>query len=342
MNKIKRSPALKHSLGAHVDWQPLIAEDSESAAQLFHNQAALIEKVKGTLSWLVALVGSWKAAKLLRAYKKHFRERELEQWAQATNCTVDDVLAANLAYEFSQFASYAGSRLPTLCTSVACRWHDRIYHFRTLDWLLEGIGPASRELVFTSVNFTAISWPGFLGVVSGVAPGRFSITLNQAAPTRPLNLDGMPPALLIREAFESCATYSEAVQLLSTRNIATDCFIMICSFAHASVIEHTAASRILVTEIHGDVLASANHRPEDESQKNGWAEPIYDSMLRKQAAEKAGRAAAKGKKQPTVSSFLHKTICNESTAQMMLLDPAKGNVSAYWRDTDAACRRLLA
>jgi len=103
---------------------------------------------------------------------------------------------------------------------------------RTLDWPLDGLG---RNVVVSRQTGAAgpwlnVTWPGFVGVTTALAPGRFAGALNQA-PMAPhgvgrigdwlINRWGIwfkgqiPPALLLRRAFEECADFAAAVRLLS-------------------------------------------------------------------------------------------------------------------------------
>ena len=98
---------------------------------------------------------------------------------------------------------------------------------RTLDWPLEGLG---RNLVVVRQEGPAgpylnVTWPGFVGVTTAVAPGRFAAAFNQA-PMRRLGLSftldvlfnrlgvwrsrALPPAHLMRQVFDQCRTYAEA------------------------------------------------------------------------------------------------------------------------------------
>jgi hypothetical protein len=104
---------------------------------------------------------------------------------------------------------------------------------RVLDWGLAGIG---RHLVIarqeTPVGpFYNPTWPGFAGVVTGMAPGRFAAAINQAprvpvlgvaglddgiARLRMLGARGRVPAThLLRRVFETAPDYRSAVAQLS-------------------------------------------------------------------------------------------------------------------------------
>jgi hypothetical protein len=98
---------------------------------------------------------------------------------------------------------------------------------RTLDWPLDGLG---RALVVARQSGTAgdylnVTWPGFAGIATAMAPGRFAAALNQPPMPRYTPscwLDwaigrvrlavgaALPPAHLLRRVFDTCRTYAEA------------------------------------------------------------------------------------------------------------------------------------
>jgi hypothetical protein len=140
------------------------------------------------------------------------------------------VYMLNLSYEWSCTAGVgpdpaaAGNRL-----------------LRTLDWPLDGLG----RTVVVSRHATAagaylnVTWPGFAGVTTAMAPGRFAAAVNQPPMrwTSPLMaLDwavnrlgvwrqgGLPPVHLLRKAFDECRTYAEAKTMLAETPICLPAF----------------------------------------------------------------------------------------------------------------------
>ena len=126
----------------------------------------------------------------------------------------------NLSYEWTCTAGVAGAR----------RGHGSRL-LRTLDWQLDGLG---RAVVVARREGPAgpyhdVTWPGFVGVATAMAAGRFSAAINQP-PMRRLSpsfhLDwvlnrarvwrrsGLPPSHLLRRVFEDCRTYDEAKTVL--------------------------------------------------------------------------------------------------------------------------------
>jgi hypothetical protein len=115
---------------------------------------------------------------------------------------------------------------------------------RALDWRLDGMG---KEVVVARHRSPAgswlnVTWPGFVGVLTALAPGRFAAALNQAPLRRRtyvlpvdwlidrLKIDGtraMLPTHVLRLAFETCSTYEEAVEVLRDTPIAMPCLYAI-------------------------------------------------------------------------------------------------------------------
>jgi hypothetical protein len=102
---------------------------------------------------------------------------------------------------------------------------------RTLDWPLDGIG---RSVVVArqqgpAGGYLNVTWPGFAGIATAMAPGRFAAALNQPPMPRYTPscwLDwaimrarfaartALPPAHLLRRVFDTCRTYAEARAML--------------------------------------------------------------------------------------------------------------------------------
>ena len=65
-----------------------------------------------------------------------------------------------------------------------------------------------------------------MGAFSGVAPGRFAITLNAVASEDPFEL-APPMTFLARTVLQSCRTFNEAVETLETTRVASDSILMV-------------------------------------------------------------------------------------------------------------------
>src|SRR5229473_3209205 len=109
---------------------------------------------------------------------------------------------------------------------------------RVLDWRLSGIGGhavIARHETAHGAFFNA-TWPGYAGVVTGMAPGRFSAAINQGprmpvlglrlldeivTHLRVLRSRGVVPAAhLLRRTFEEAPDFASAVAMLADESVA--------------------------------------------------------------------------------------------------------------------------
>ncbi|MFO0995919.1 MAG: hypothetical protein U1F33_04485 [Alphaproteobacteria bacterium] len=148
---------------------------------------------------------------------------------------------------------------------------------RTLDWPLDGIG---RHLVVARHKtphglYHNLTWPGFAGIVTASAPGRFAAALNQP-PMRRRGLPflgdwllnragqwrqgGLPPTHLLRAVFEECRSYVEARERLASTPLCIPAIFSLCGLEEGCIIERTEQDAV----IHRAPACATNH----------WQSPI--------------------------------------------------------------------
>jgi hypothetical protein len=133
---------------------------------------------------------------------------------------------------------------------------------RTLDWPFPGLGRRVEIALQDggAGEYANVTWPGAVGVLTAVAPGRFAAAINQgpmyrrtsAAALLPVDflLNGYgtwrrsgrwPAAHLLRFAFDSCASFDEAVELLTEAPLARPALFSIVGAARGQgcLIERT-------------------------------------------------------------------------------------------------------
>lgn len=160
----------------------------------------------------------------------------------------------NLSYEWSCTSGVAAD--PTSPR------HSRM--LRNLDWPLTGLG---KNVVVAKVEASAgvyynVTWPGFAGVLTAMAPGRFSAAINQPPMRRytpssyadwAINRvriwgqTSLPPVHLLRHVFEKCDTYEQAKRVLSESPLCLSAFFTL-SGIHADegcVIERTETRSVI-------------------------------------------------------------------------------------------------
>jgi len=127
------------------------------------------------------------------------------------------------------------------CTARAAEEEGTPWLVRTLDWPFRGLGHHTElaRMRGEHGDFVNVTWPGYVGVLTAIAPRRFAAALNQApmrrrgrhpwlrpydyaanAMTAAKSAGRMPPDQLLRRVFESCADFSAARRMLEATPVA--------------------------------------------------------------------------------------------------------------------------
>jgi hypothetical protein len=156
------------------------------------------------------------------------------------------------------------------CTTVARAEDGAPWLARTLDWPYRGLGRHIEvaRMRGSAGEFVNVTWPGYAGVLTALAPGRFAAAINQAPLWRrtrkpwlrpyDLALNALqtlpirfcPPDHLLREVFETCRDFGEAQHRLETVPIARPVIFTLigCEHGERCVIERTEDAFVTRTE----------------------------------------------------------------------------------------------
>jgi len=116
------------------------------------------------------------------------------------------------------------------CTALASDEAQAPWLVRTLDWPFPGLGRHAEvaRMAGPAGEFWSVTWPGAVGLLTAMAPGRFAACLNQAPlwrrtrhpwlraydivlnARRTWSLQHIPPDQLLRQVFEQCDSFAEA------------------------------------------------------------------------------------------------------------------------------------
>ena len=124
----------------------------------------------------------------------HEQQCELRGAAEELGIAQHIAVAAQVLYEAAVygevFVHEAGRRVQLGCTAVAIDGVDCPIHARTLDWTMPGV--SMRDFCRLTVDLTfyrggeelyqSTSIAGYLGVLTGVKPGCFSLSINFRKP----------------------------------------------------------------------------------------------------------------------------------------------------------------
>jgi hypothetical protein len=222
------------------------------------------------------------------------------------------------------------------CTSAVCDDPEGgVRLLRALDWKLMGLG---KNLVAAwqsgpAGDFLNVTWPGFVGVITAMAPGRFAAAINQPPMTsfgltlpfdwivgriRMLHSDGIPPAHLLRRVFEHCGSYPAAKRMLVETPICAPAFFALAGAkaGEGCIIERTldrAGVREMPTAIANDWVAL----PERGHSRSSSSRDRQRTMERALSGQSDWRAPP---------------VLNPDTRMLAVMNPAAGSVTAQGYD----------
>jgi hypothetical protein len=243
------------------------------------------------------------------------------------------------------------------CTARAGEENGVPWLLRTLDWPFRGLGRHTEiaHLRGGCGDFFSVTWPGYVGVLTAMAPGRFAAALNQAPMWRRTRLrwlrpcdyaanalsvlvegDRMPPDQLLRRAFEVCGDFAAARRMLETTPVARPVIYMLvgCRARERCVIERTEIDFVTREE---DTCAANDWVP----CRPGWEGRIgTQRFLVSSFAEAAGYSRARleklaGWSGPLSASrfdWLCEPVLNPYTRLAVAMNPARGILRAVGYD----------
>jgi hypothetical protein len=160
------------------------------------------------------------------------------------------------------------------CTALAREEGGAPWLARTLDWPFPGLGRFVELLRMRGPagEFINVTWPGYVGALTALAPGRFAIVINQGplrrrfcgkmtrlydvvanAMTTLRHVRFIPPDQLLRQVFEQARDYGEARQILETTPVARPVIYTLagCRPGERCVIERTESDFRTRIDDHG-------------------------------------------------------------------------------------------
>ncbi|SDE20484.1 hypothetical protein [Rhodospira trueperi] len=161
------------------------------------------------------------------------------------------------------------------CTAAAAPDPDGggVTLLRTLDWAMDDLGAAVvvARMRGPAGPFVAVTWPGYAGVLTGLAPGRFAVALNQAPISgpglRPLRWvhdrravwasTAPPPDHLLRQVLETAPDATTALHRLREAPVCVPCILTVAGVDRAEA--WTIEKDVTGARIRQDPAVAANH-----------------------------------------------------------------------------------
>jgi hypothetical protein len=223
---------------------------------------------------------------------------------------------------------------------------------RVLDWSFDGLGAAVVAARFAAPAgpWVSLTWPGFVGCIQAVAPGRFAASFNQAPMRqhlRYLPIDwaagrlrvwrshGLPPAHLLRRVFERCADYAAARAMLSETPIALPAIFALAGAraGEGCIIERLERSAYLHEgpQVVANAWLTAGLGGRPRGRDNAARRALLAETLGKDAELDAAADFA----------WLRPPVLNAATRLAMIADPAAGRLAALGFEAGQPATRVL-
>ena len=225
---------------------------------------------------------------------------------------------------------------------------------RVLDWRVGGLGRhvMAARVAGPAGRYVTLTWPGFTGVIQGVAPGRFAAAMNQAPmrqqfgrPVLPLDWVAARARLwqsphptaahTLRKVFDEAATYAEAREMLSSLPIAAPAIYILAGIEphETCIIERTETG----SRIRDGRGVAANHWSASGGDRGPWPGRArgIDSIGRERLLEGLGAL------EPRDFSWARYPVLNPQTRLIMVADARTGHLVAQGYEASAPATQVL-
>jgi len=223
---------------------------------------------------------------------------------------------------------------------------------RTLDWPFHGLGAGllAARMEGPAGHWLNLTWAGFAGVLTALAPGRFAVAFNQppmharrlAGLGLPMPIDwalnrivlgrsrDLPPAHLLRQVCDEAETYEEARQRIVSTPLAAPCFVTLAGSraGQGCVIERTSHDAV----VHEAPAAIANH----------WLSPGRTGHARTGHSRERFAMISAEMEGPGAFAWLRPPVLNPDTRVAAELNPATGMALVQGWEADGPATRPTA
>lgn len=250
---------------------------------------------------------------------------EMAAWAKGINRSASLLVALNFTYELSHVTGRLFG-----CTAGVTQTRSGLTLVRNMDWPLTAVGPATRIIEFKGKNnLLSVGMAGYVGVLSGMVPGKFAVTINWAPPQGIPTFD-WSPMVLLRETMLTAKTYEELVETLCKTTLSTSVFFTVCGVKEACIIERTPTQYHVREKEDDKPLIISNHFAPTGAFKGLNADPevLEFSECRMDALHSALRNT---RKEPVYSLDKY-PLLHEATGQQMSMCPNSDSLLVWAED----------
>jgi hypothetical protein len=268
-------------------WAPIV--DKYKGELLAADQQ--LQKFAGdNLPWVTRLLADGLISSLSTASKRGavVYGQELAALADMVGISLGRLVLLQLVYEAS-----------ATCTSIVVQNEDgSVFHARTMDWEMPfSVEALTVELIFRSHGrelFRASSWAGYVGVLTGMKPGAFAISVNFRLTkegsfwtnVKQTLKSAWPVGFLVREVLQSESEYQGALVALASSPLISPAYFTLSGVERGEgcIVTRNAIEEVMETE-RPSVRTGA---PCVQTNIDGWScadeEDIMWSIRRREVA----------------------------------------------------------
>jgi len=199
---------------------------------------------------------------LLGAFCEGYVEKEYVEEMRAVSrilgISETDVLLSNLYYD--------ALKVVMGCTGFAVDDASGPLHARNLDWGTTDRMLSRHTIVLDyrwrgELRYRVVGWPGYLGALSGIAPGRFALSLNAVLSEDAPEL-AQPVTFLLRTLLARAVSFDDVVRTLAHVEIASDCLLLATGTrgGEIAVVERTPKRSAVRGPANGAVVVTNDYR----------------------------------------------------------------------------------
>lgn len=302
-------------------WKQLVTNYKQECLEIFNYLETLSQQMLGGV-----------AKTIINGFIEGYRyfydvmyQKELEGIANTLGVSINKLILGQLVYESC-----------ACCTSVIFKFKGNNLHFRTMDWDMDILKKVTVNLVFKKNNqvlFGATSWVGYVGIMTGMMSGQYTVALNYRRSKGNLFDNFMrtlaqkwPIGYLIRYVLENNYSLGQALDMFKYSLLIAPCYITVSDSqnrCHNIIREHDSLVNYIVSD---DWICQTNNDP-------GCSDPTKNILWSMERRNKVNELIFKESQnwqsyEDIIKSFLVYPILNKETVYCVLMDVKAGGYEA--------------
>nr|XP_060634567.1 acid ceramidase [Anolis sagrei ordinatus] len=331
-------------------WVQLVTDKKAELKTMISSLKGMIKTLIHNKKYMAALES--KLAWLGTTLPYPFNE-EIKGIASATDTPLGDIVVFNIFYEIF-----------TVCTSIVAEdTTGKLYHARNLDFGLflgwdiknsswsvtKELKPLMASLDFQRNNktvFKSSNLAGYVGIVSGVKPGAFSLTLNErfSLDGGYIGLfewiigqrDGWWMSFLTRNVLENGTSYEDAKERLVNEKLLAPAYFILGGIksGEGCIITRSRSATLDIWPL--DIKRGIWYLVETNYDR--WKDPFVLDNRRDPAMKCLNQTTQENVSLPAIYNILStKPVLNKLTVSTTLLEVSDGRIETYLRDCPDPC-----